>query len=244
MKFQTLHYETNGDVATVQLIQPYSNMQMVRELTEVCNHLEDENPASFVVFRGTNGIFNKGIDFHDFRPDQPMDIHGFNKWEKLCVQIERLPKITIAILEGEVIGGGFQLALLTDYRIATPNTTCQLPEVHQGFLPGMAVFRLAKFIGMGHAKKMILFAQRISAQEGLALGFLNEISEHPEEAARKIIEQAKPVFPTTIQLAKRLLNESFHDSFEDAMGHFLAAQHRCIGQQPFLQTLKKETKTP
>lgn len=240
MKFQTLQYETSGDVATIQLIQNHSNMRMVRELTEVCNHLEDENPASFVVFRGHEGTFNKGIDFQDFRPDQPMDIHGFNKWEKLCVQIERLPKITISILEGEVVGGGFQLALLTDYRIATPKTTFQLPEVHQGFLPGMAVFRLAKFIGMGHAKKLILFAQCVTAEEGLNLGFINEITDIPDTALNTIIEQAKPVFPTTIQLAKRLITESFHDSFEDAMGHFLAAQHRCIGQQPFLQTLKKE----
>ena len=74
-------------------------MKMVRELTQVCNHLEDENSASFVILRGINGTFNKGIDFQESRPDQPMDIHGFNKWEKICVRFERLPKVTIAILE-------------------------------------------------------------------------------------------------------------------------------------------------
>lgn len=240
MSYTTLRYETVGDIATVQLLQPYSDMKMVRELTQVCNHLEDENPASFVVLRGSNGTFNKGIDFQEFRPDQPMDIHGFNKWEKICVRLERLSKITIAILEGDVIGGGFQLALLADYRIARSTTTFQLPEVRQGFLPGMAVFRLAKIIGLGHAKRLILFSEEVDAQQAKNLGFIDEISENIEESIYSLVQKSQPVNHTTIQLAKRLLNESFHDSFEDAIGHFLAAQHRCISQKPFLRTLKKE----
>ena len=240
MKYTTLQYITAGDIATITLMQPYSNMSMVRELTDVCNHLEDENPASFVVLRGSNGLFNQGIDFREFRPDQPMDIHGFNKWEKICVRLERLPKITIAILEGDVIGGGFQLALLADYRIALPNTSFQLPEVQQGFLPGMALFRLSKFIGLGHAKRLILFSEQIHAQQAQSLGFVDEISATPDESVAKLVQRAQPVHPTTVSLAKRLLNESFHDSFEDAIGHFLAAQHRCIGQQAFLRTLKNE----
>ena len=240
MSYTTLRYETTGDIATIRLLQPYSDMKMVRELTQVCNHLEDENPASFVILRGSKGTFNKGIDFQEFRPDQPMDIHGFNKWEKICVRLERLPKITIAVLEGAVIGGGFQLALLADYRIASPNTTFQLPEVHQGFLPGMAVFRLAKIIGLGHAKRLILFSEQVSAEEAKALGFVDKITYDVEASIEILVQKAQPVNSTAVQLAKRLLNESFHDSFENAIGHFLAAQHRCISQTPFLQTLKNE----
>lgn len=242
MSYKTLSYETTGDIASITLKQPYSNMTMVKELTSVCNHLEDTNPASFVVIRGSEGNFSKGIDFAEFRPDQPMDIHGFNKWEKMCVRIERLPKITIAVLEGAVIGGGFQLALLTDYRIATPQTYLQCPEVHQGFLPGMAIFRLAKYIGLAHAKRLILFSQSINSEKALQLGLVDEITEDIETSILRLVEETQPVFPTTVQLAKRLLSESFHDSFEDAIGHFLAAQHRCIGQQPFLTHLSQRDK--
>ena len=242
MSYKTLKYETTGDVATITLIQAYSNMTMVKELTSVCNHLEDENPASFVVIRGTDGNFSKGIDFAEFRPEHPMDIHGFNKWEKICVRIERLPKITIAILEGAVIGGGFQLALLADYRIASDNAYFQFPEVQQGFLPGMAIFRLAKYIGLSHAKRLILFSQSIDSEKALHLNLIDEISEDIESSINNLVRQTQPVFPTTVQLAKRLLSESFHDSFEDAIGHFLAAQHRCIGQQPFLKHLSKNEK--
>ena len=49
-----------------------------------------------------------------------LDIHGFNKWERICTRIERLPKVSISVLEGGVVGGGFQLSLVTDVRIAAP----------------------------------------------------------------------------------------------------------------------------
>ncbi|MEC7987584.1 MAG: enoyl-CoA hydratase/isomerase family protein [Myxococcota bacterium] len=240
MNLTTIDYQIDENCATVTLLQPYSNMQMVRDLTSVCNHLEDECAAPIVVIRGSNGHFCRGINFAEFNPDAPMDIHGFNKWEKMCVRIERLPKITISILEGDVIGGGFQLALLTDFRIATSDIKMQLPEVKIGFLPGMGVFRLAKYIGLGHAKRLILQSKSIDAEEALQLGLVDLISDDLNNALGATLARFSPVNPTAVQLARRLLNESFHDSFEDALGHFLAAQHRAISQTSFLKTIKKE----
>jgi enoyl-CoA hydratase len=239
MKLSTLDYKTNGTVATIRFLQDRSTMKMIKELTVVCNHLEDENPCSTVIFQGSNGHFNRGINFQEFRPDTPMDIHGFNKWEKMCVRIERLNKITIAVLEGDVIGGGFQIALCTDLRIAHPKAHFSLPEVKLGFLPGMAVFRLAKYIGLGHAKRIVLQSAELSAHLAFELGIVDVISEDLEQATQQAVEKFQPINPITIQLARRLLNESFHDSFEDAIGHFLAAQQRAISQDTFNDTLKK-----
>ena len=114
MELKTIEYETRGDVATITLTNAHSCMRMVKELTSVCDDLEDVNPCKVVVLRGTKGRFNRGLNFQDFNIDKPMDIHGFNKWEKICVRIERLPKVTIAALEGDVVGGGLQLALVAD----------------------------------------------------------------------------------------------------------------------------------
>ena len=129
MNFQTIDYQADEHCAYITLLQSHSNMQMVRDLTTVCNHLEDECQAPIVVIRGSDGNFCQGINFAEFNPNAAMDIHGFNKWEKMCVRIERLPKITISVLEGSVIGGGFQLALLTDFRIARSDVKLQFPEV-------------------------------------------------------------------------------------------------------------------
>ena len=235
---ETIRYSEAGDVATVQLLRERINMRMVRELTAVCDHLEDESSCRVVVIRGRAGHFSTGIDFEEFRPDTPMDIHGFNKWEKCCVRIERLPKITIAAMEGAVVGGGMQLALVCDARLATPDVVMQLNEVRLGFLPGMATFRLAKYIGLGRAKRLIMQCPELPADEAHALGLLDEIATDIDTAIASTIEAFQPIHPVTLELARRLLNESFATDFENAIGNFLAAQHRAITQTAFLKTLK------
>jgi len=82
MNFERIRYETTDDIARVTLLHDQSDMRLVKELAHVCRHLEDENPCSVVVFQGSNGQFNRGINFAEFKPDTPMDIHGFNKWKK------------------------------------------------------------------------------------------------------------------------------------------------------------------
>ena len=238
-RFETLDYTESGDVAQITLSRPRTDMRMVRELTAVCDHLEDDSPCKVAVFRGADGVFSKGIDFEDFRPDTPMDIHGFNKWEKLCVRIERLPKVTIAALDGEARGGGVQLALVCDARIGTPRTTLQLDEVHKGFLPGMATFRLAKYIGLGNAKRIIMQCPVIDADEAAALGILDEVCDDLDVAVGATIAAFGPIHTVSVTLARRLLNESFATPFEHAIGNFLAAQHRAITQSAFLDTIAK-----
>ena len=238
----SIQYREEEDVAHVTLTASHINMKMLKELTAVCDHLEDHSSAKVVVFRGADGQFSKGIDFKEFRPEQPMDIHGFNKWEKLCVRIERLPKVTIAAMEGDVIGGGFQLALVCDSRIASPTASFQLNEVFLGFLPGMACFRLAKYIGLGRAKRIIMQCPILDAHKAESLGLVDSVFYDLEEGIRQTIDIFGPIHTVTIELARRLLNESFATDFENAIGNFLAAQHRAITQTAFLDTLKKNQK--
>lgn len=236
---KTLQYTTEGNIATIQLTQEYSTMNMIKELTQVCNHLEDHNPCQVVVIKGSQTCFSRGLHFGEFHNSKSLDIHGFNKWEKICTRIERLPKVTISVLQGDVIGAGFQLALVTDARIATKNLNMQLPEVKMGFLPGMAVFRLAKYVGLGMAKKIILRCEKLDAERALDLGLVDSVCEDVDVAIQNCIDEFSPIHPRTVQLARRLMNESFHDSNEDATGHFLAAQHLAISQGAFMDTVRK-----
>ncbi|RME21018.1 MAG: enoyl-CoA hydratase/isomerase family protein, partial [Deltaproteobacteria bacterium] len=219
---------------------PVDDMRLVRELTAVCDHLEDHSRTKVVVLRGTGGTFCAGIDFAEFRRDAPIDIHGFSRWEKVCVRMERLDKVTITVLEGAVVGGGVQLALVTDARIMTPGATLQLPEVHQGFLPGMATWRLAKFVGLGHARRIIMRCPVIDADEALRLGLVDEVDADLDGCLSRVIDSFGPTHVVAVTLARRLLNESFEFSYEDAVGHFLAAQHRAVSQTAFLKTLEQE----
>ena len=239
---ETLRYEERGDVATVTLCRPGGNRintRMLRELSAVCDHLEDAAQATMVVFRGAGGVFSRGVDFADFHPDRPVDIHGFNKWEKLCTRLERLPVATVALVDGPAVGGGLQLALVCDLRVATPSSSFQLPEVHLGFLPGMATFRLAKYMGLGRARRMALTAQTLSGEEALALGLIDRVEPDIEAGLAWATEALGPRHCVAIELTRRLLNEGYATHYEDAIGHFLAAQHRAVSQGAFLETLKK-----
>lgn len=240
--YKTLRYEEQGEVARVWLDRPRINMQMIRELTAVCDHLEDVSQCKVVVFRGAAGDFCGGIDFEDFKPDEHLDIHGFNKWEKLCVRVERLNKVTVAALEGAVVGGGFQLALCADARVASPTARFQLNEVHLGFLPGMATWRLSKYVGLGHAKRIIMRCPILDADEALRLGIVDDLDDDVEQAVARAIADFGPGHVVAIELARRLLHESYSTGFEDAIGNFLAAQHRAISQTAFLETLKEARK--
>jgi len=238
---QTLGYREDGAVAHITLLRPFIDMAMVGELTSVCDHLEDESTCKVVVFRGADGRFSEGIDFKDFRPDQPMDIHGFNKWEKLCVRVERLPKVTVAAVSGRVLGGGLQLTLVCDARIGTADATLQLNEVHQGFLPGMATFRLAKYIGLGRAKRLIMRCPELTAAEAVDLGILDATVDDLDTGITATIDSFRPIQTVAVEMSRRLLNESFAIDFENAIGNFLAAQQRCVTQTAFLETLTKSS---
>ena len=241
MNLETLRFEESGDVATIWLAQDLINMRLIRELTAVCDHLEDQSTAQVVVLRGIDGRFCHGLDFAEFRQDQPIDIHGFNKWEKMCSRLERLPKISIAVAEGPVIGGGaLGLLLACDARIGSPSMRIQLTEVKMGFLPGMSVFRLAKYIGLGRAKRLIMQCREVDAKEAVEMGIIDEVSDNLERAIVDTIACFTPVRPVPVQLARRLLNESFASDFENFLGSLLAAQQRAIGQETFLNTVRKK----
>jgi enoyl-CoA hydratase/carnithine racemase len=239
---ETLRVLEDGRVATITLARPAHgnriNVTFLKEFQRVCHHLEDHSTAPVVVLRADGPDFSLGIDFRDFAVDRPIDIHGFAKWEKLVTLLERLPKATLAALHGRVEGGGLQLAMVCDQRIALPGTTLRLPEVQMGFLPGMATFRLAKYIGLGRARRLMLTARAVAADEGVSLGLLDEVVSDLDVGIDATIASFGPIHPVAIEMARRLLSESFHDSHEDAVGHFLAAQHRCVMQSAFLETLR------
>jgi len=182
---ETIAFTEEGDIATVTLNRPSVgnriNVAFLREFQRVCEYLEDHSQSRIVVLRGAGDDFCMGIDFGDFNPQQPIDIHGFAKWEKMVVLLERLPKVTIALLHGRVVGAGMQLALACDQRIALEGTVFQIPEVHMGFLPGMAVFRLAKYIGLGHVKRLLLTAEEWHASSALEWGIVDRIAADLQE---------------------------------------------------------------
>ncbi|MGF1528522.1 MAG: enoyl-CoA hydratase/isomerase family protein [Candidatus Competibacterales bacterium] len=222
-----VHYMEEGGVGIIALESPKITQKLVRDLNALCDRLEDDSACRLVVFRGAEPDFCLGLDLDGFYPTRPADIDIFSRWEKLCTRIERLPKITVAALQGEARGAGAQLVLLCDLRFATRDAQLIFDELEAGMLPGMSTFRLAKSIGLSRAKRVFIQRLAISAERALEWGVIDEICDDLASRVAQAVEEVAGIEPTHVQLTRRLLNESFEFSFEDAIGHFLAAQHLC-----------------
>lgn len=233
MTLETIRYDDDGDIATIQLVRPRINVRQLGEIERVLDVLEDSSKASLVLFRGAS----QGIDFTDFDPKVGLDIHGFNKWEKLLRRVEQLEKVTAFYAEGELVGGGFQLLLTCDVRSAAPGATFRLPEVQMGFLPGMATWRLARYVGVGHARRLILRGDAVGTDEAVRLGLIDDVRDGLDLVDLRA--HYRPETAVAAALARRLLLESAETQFEDALGNLLAAQFRAISQGAFLQNLKR-----
>jgi len=234
--FRTLIVDEREEIATITLHEPGGNGEIdlaaLEDLETLMVWLEDESSCSLVVFCGTAGVFCPGLNPAAFGPGTTDSIHTHNRWEKALVALERLPKVTLAAIDGVCVGAGVQLALACDHRIATTSTSMQLPEVKHGYLPGMALFRLAKYVGLGVAKRLVLSGVPWSATDALGWGLVDWVCEPDLLAStlEQVAEQILPVNGDTVRLARRLLNESFAEPIEDVLGSLLAAQHRCISR--------------
>ncbi len=245
MKLETIRHTSADGIATITLDRPGEGNAitpaMVAELEEVFQTLEDESDDRVVVIRGAGDTFSRGIDLRAFPADGKPDVHGFNKWERACRTLERLPKATVAAIDGEAGGGGFQLALACDVRVATARSAFHLHEIRQGFLPGMGTFRLAKFIGLGRARRMAMTGRRVDASEAERIGLVDHLVPDGalDDGVAAAIAELEPVNPVAVDLMRRLFDESFENAYEDFIGFFLAAQHRAIQTEAFRDAVRR-----
>ena len=245
MDLQTLRLSSADGITTITLDRPDDgnaiDVKMVDELREVCEHLEDENEDPVVVFRGANQVFSWGIDLRGFPADDKPNVHGFNRWERVCRTIERLPKVTVAAIDGECAGGGLQLALTCDVRVASDRAHFNLHEVRDGFLPGMGTFRLAKFVGLGRARRLALTGRDLDTAEALRIGLIDHTCapDDLDATVTAALAEFGDVDPVAVQLTRRLFDESFETSYEDFIGNFLAAQHRAIQSEKFRAGIRR-----
>jgi enoyl-CoA hydratase/carnithine racemase len=245
MKFAAIRLTETQGVATLALARPAQgnaiNVRMIEELLTALHWIEDEAASRAVVLRGAGRMFCAGIDLADFPLDTRPDVYGFSKWEKVVRALERLPRITVAAIDGECVGGGLHLALACDVRVATKRAGFRLNEVGLGFVPGMATFRLAKFIGLGRAKRLALTGRAVEAAEAERIGLVDHLCAPAalDAAISRAVEEFGEFHADAHELTRRLLDESFAMSYEDFLGGFLAAQDRAIQSAPFRDAVRR-----
>jgi 2-oxoglutaroyl-CoA hydrolase len=209
-----LQLERDGDVATITLDVPEKlNRVSMPARDQLANLFEelgrDEGVRAVVLTGAGEKAFTAGGDIAGFLEREPEELSRL-AWNVAAP--ERCPKPVIAKVRGYAFGVGLELALACDFRIASDDVELGLPEVKIGMIPGSGgTQRLARLIGLGRAKDMVMRGRRIEAGEALAIGLVTEVVAPAEldAAVARLVDELRALSPLALALAKRVLNHAY-----------------------------------
>ncbi len=225
-------YEARDAVGWITLNRPAVLNALSTELASaLADHTETaaaDPRVMQVIVRGAGRAFCSGMDRTALAAGTISEAF-FRHWNRALDCLEDMPKITIAVLHGYSIGGGLQLALGCDLRLATEDAVLGLGATRHGLVPDGAVLRLARVIGVGRAKELALPNDHVSPAEARAIGLVNWVCA-PADLDRtlaSIIDKARGAAPTATAHTKRLLQASFHHDPRTILEDVLRAQGEC-----------------
>jgi enoyl-CoA hydratase len=250
-----VHVERRADgVAVVRLDNPKVNAlssALLRELAEAADRLRDDPPGA-VVITGGDRLFAAGAEITEFRSaESPSDVITRAEAElvgqlflRALNAVADIPRATIAAISGFALGGGCELALACDFRIASEKARLGQPEILLGIIPGGGgTQRLARLVGPARAKDLIFSGRQVRADEALAIGLVDEV-EPPDAVLDRALDRASALAAgaTAAQgLAKRAIDRGLDitlngglDLEQQLFAEVFATNDARIGVQSFL----------
>jgi enoyl-CoA hydratase/carnithine racemase len=198
------------------------NNTMLQELTKALKTTEnDPNTRCIIIIGEGKKAFSTGADITELQKLTPKTAHKFSqKGQRGFNKIETLSKPVVAAINGYALGGGLELALACDFRIASENATLGFPEMKLGIIPGWGgTQRLPRTVGTAEAKRMIMLGDLIKTDEALKMGLVdnvvpqNKLKDEAESMAQRLNES----LPTALKHAKQAINSSTQSSFKKGL---------------------------
>jgi enoyl-CoA hydratase len=210
-----IRIEIDGAIATLTFDRPAVrnalNLETVNECHAALRDLAERRDLGVLILTGAGeAAFVSGADINEMRRrTREEGLAAINS--SLFAAVERFPRPTIAAVNGYALGGGCELALACDIRIAADHARFGQPELGLGIIPGAgATQRLPRIVGLGHAKHLILTGEIIDARHALGIGLVSAVVPRADllPKAREIAEQILRQGPLAARLAKLALNAS------------------------------------
>jgi enoyl-CoA hydratase len=203
-----------GDVATIRFVPGAGvnifSSRVIGNLGTVVEKVAADPHVRFVVFRGDGRVFLAGADISEmqhFTEDQgrAFAANGHNVFNA----IEALPQITFAAMNGHAMGGGCELALSCDFRLIVKDGRIGQPETRLGLIPGWGgTQRITRYVGLGHARRLLFSGDAIPAEEALRIGLVDEMVPTAEDLDTALVRWFKmlaPGSPAAVTRVKRAL---------------------------------------
>jgi enoyl-CoA hydratase/carnithine racemase len=229
----SVRYRAADGVAWITLDRPAVLNALDTELAAtLADHAEraaTDPEVAVVVVGGAGRAFCSGMDRTALAAGAIGEAF-YRHWIRALNCLEDMPKVSLAVLHGYSIGGGLQLALACDLRLAAADAVLGLGASRHGIIPDGAVLRLARIVGLGRAKELALLNEDVTPADARAIGLVNWVCPSAEVEAKVewVVERLRHQAPTANAHSKRLLHDSFHRDPRASIEDVLAAQRDCM----------------
>jgi enoyl-CoA hydratase len=246
--FVTLQVADDG-VGTIRVARPpvnALNAQVSEEIgAAVAEAATDERVRAVVVWGGEK-VFAAGADIKEMQELDAGSMYGYiENFQGVFTQLARLPKITVAAINGYALGGGCELALACDFRVCADSARLGQPEILLGVIPGAGgTQRLPRLIGGGKAKDLVFSGRMVSAEEALTIGLVDEVVA-PDEVLSRAQKRAQRYAsgpPLALRAAKQAIDQGLGVDLDSglllerqAFASLFASEDQKAGMASFLE---------
>jgi enoyl-CoA hydratase len=253
MEFKNIIVEIKDNVGILKMNRPSAlnalNSETLGELSQAVKHLAESDQVKVVIITGEGKAFVAGADIAEMKDMSKEQAQEFSQnGQEILDRIAALDKPVIAAVNGFALGGGCELAMACDIRIASDKAKLGQPETNLGVIPGFAgTQRLSRLVGATKAKELIFTADMIDAQTALSIGLVNQIVPADQlmnvcmEMAGKIASKG----PTAVKMAKKAINQGIEVNLDegsrlesDLFGNCFVGGEAKEGMSAFLEKRK------
>jgi enoyl-CoA hydratase len=225
MEFKNIKYEVKGNICTITMSRPKAlnalNTETLEELDKALDIIEGDSKVLLLVITGEGKSFVAGADILEMKDQSPSEAARFSKFGSLVFRrIEMLEMPVIAAVNGFALGGGCELAMCCDIRIASEKAKLGQPETGLGITPGFSgTQRLARLVGPAKAKELLFSCRVIDGAEAERIGLVNHVVK-PEELMDAVYGLAEEILgkaQVAVRHCKEAVNRGLETDMDTAM---------------------------
>ena len=250
MEYKILKIEINEDIALITISRPEAlnalNTRFFNEMDAAVAEISEKKNVKVMIITGEGKAFVAGADIAEMVDMTPEQGSAFSKvGQNTFSSLEKIEIPVIAAINGFVLGGGLELAMGCDFRIASSKAKFGQPEVNLGMIPGYAgTQRLPRLVGLADALLLLMSGDMINAADALRIGLIQKVTE-PEELMDEVMKIAKTIAskgPKAVRKVKYVARKGLLSDFEDGCNleaEYFGSQFKNEGEEGMKAFLEK-----